>query len=549
MTTTTPFWDDTTQDHLHWLTVRATFAPLSAAGQRRLRHLQPFRNGEQVEWHQAVADWQALRRLPDRDARKRFADRLRALPDVADCLRLIEQGGGLRAADFFDLKQFLWHGRELEGEVDAHQLAFPWWGQPAWETLLRLLQPDGELVPSFAVADIADSAWNELRTARTRLENDLLAGKKAQGERLRATYKRPPNRDGRYVWDRQERDLLARAGQDPDLQLVQETPFELIYSVLDPGELAPLRTRHEQVLEDLADCETRLLRARTALLHPHVQELTALVDQLARLDLAFAAAQVAEAWGSACTPVWVTGATPWQIQSGWHPVVRTAVESRGGTYTPLDLVLQPGVGVITGPNMGGKTIVLHTVGLLQALAQHGLPVPAVQFDFHPVERIGLSGGDEQDARSGLSSFGGEMLRLAHLLHAPGRALLLLDEVGRTTNPTEGEALAAALVEHLLDTGHTALFASHFPGVVHVPGLQTYRVAGLCTADLPLFDPLHPAAALAQLQHAMDYRLLPCPAGEVPHEAVRLAAVFGLPDDVIRRAEQRLTRTDHREEGR
>src|SRR3569833_3096567 len=128
--------------------------------------------------------------------------------------------------------------------------------------------------------------------------------------------------------------------------------------------------------------------------------------------------------------------------------------------------------------MGGKTVVLKTFGLLQALAQFGMPVPAARFAFHPVERIGLSGGDEQSMDSGLSSFGAEVQRLAELLHGGTRALLLLDEVARTTNPEEGEALAIGLAGYLLHSGHAALMASHFPGVTGVPGIQGFRVAGL-----------------------------------------------------------------------
>ncbi|MGZ4113138.1 MAG: MutS-related protein, partial [Tumebacillaceae bacterium] len=163
-------------------------------------------------------------------------------------------------------------------------------------------------------------------------------------------------------------------------------------------------------------------------------------------------------------------------------------------------------------------------------------VPAERFHFQPVDLIGLSGGDEQNMVSGLSSFGGEMQRIAHLLKQKGTALLLLDEVARTTNPEEGEALAIGLASFLVDSSHTAVMASHFTGVTQVAGIQGFRVAGLRTDVLAELEQSGTTGdVLQRLQSAMDYRLVKSDGGEVPKHAVRLAKCFGLPEQVLEKA--------------
>ncbi|MGZ4030810.1 MAG: MutS-related protein, partial [Tumebacillaceae bacterium] len=524
------FWDETTQSLLGWPEVWSAFQPISKAGARYKRGVRPFLPHEMMEWQAAMHDWQAmLGAIGDVEWRKGVTDALRELPDCLALLHLIEQGAGLRQVDFFEIKTFLRKGHLLESMLLDQGLSFPWWVSVEWEALLDKLNPSGEIVPAFSLADVGDSVLGALREDLAQVEAAMFACRKEQTERLRARYGRGPSKEGQYVWEKAERVRLTEAAQDAEIRLVQENVFEAVYQVVEPAVLDELRAQRERTLVEIEDREMIVLQHLVREFQPHVEALVGAFHALARLDWTLVKASVAFQWhggvvGAVCTSeeklegvagdavrgvaVSVPAGEPWLVCGGWHPVVRDAVEKRGGTFTWLDMDLQRGVGLITGPNMGGKTIVLKTFGLLQALAQHAMPVPAEQFHFQLVDLIGLSGGDEQNMVSGLSSFGGEMQRIAHLLKQKGTALLLLDEVARTTNPEEGEALAIGLASFLVDSSHTAVMASHFTGVTQVAGIQGFRVAGLRTDVLAELEQSGTTGdVLQRLQSAMDYRLV------------------------------------------
>lgn len=545
----TLFWDETTKHELLWPEVWAQVVPLTKMGQTLKRDLRPFLPEERILWQTAMSDLKALyTATEDVEWSKQLQDTVRACPDVEGVLQLLSGGASLRQVDFFDLKKFLWQGRAIQRLLLTKGLMFSWWQLVDWDDFIEMLNPPGTLLPTFTLSDLPDTVLRGLQSDLRRVEADIQTVKKEQVERAKHRYGRAPNRDGEYVWDKGERDMLLRAAEDAELQLVQENMFESVYRLLESEEIVALREQREAKVQEIEDQEILLLAKLVRKFRPHVIWMQGSLQAVAQLDLTLAKTSLAQKWSGAgmTFPLWLHGAEePWTVTEGWHPVARTAVEKRdgAGTYTPLDLTLQAGVGVITGPNMGGKSVVLKTFGLLQALAQHAMPVPAAYFAFHPLERIGLLGGDEQSVEAGLSSFGAEMKRLSGLLNGPGRALLLLDEVARTTNPLEGEALAVGVTTHLLRSGHVALFASHFPGVTCVEGIQGFRVAGLRQEMLIELEQERPDDVLSRLRGAMDYRLVPSEREGVPKHALRLARCFGLPEDLLQVTQEVLDRKE------
>ena len=133
---------------------------------------------------------------------------------------------------------------------------------------------------------------------------------------------------------------------------------------------------------------------------------------------------------------------------------------------PLDIDLAPGTFalVITGPNTGGKTVTLKTVGLMAAMAQSGLHIPVQSGSelslFHDLH---ADIGDEQSIEQSLSTFSGHITNIIRILKdADNRVLVILDELGAGTDPQEGAALARAILSHLLARGVTTFVATHYP---------------------------------------------------------------------------------------
>jgi DNA mismatch repair protein MutS2 len=152
------------------------------------------------------------------------------------------------------------------------------------------------------------------------------------------------------------------------------------------------------------------------------------------------------------------GSTVW-IKSARHPLLNPE------TVVPTNLTLEEDVFIvlITGPNTGGKTVSLKTLGLMVLMAQSGLHLPAVEARLTTFENVYADIGDEQSIEQSLSTFSAHMTNIVRILaQVDDRSLVLLDELGSGTDPSEGAALAQAVVNFLRDKGATTFIATHFP---------------------------------------------------------------------------------------
>jgi len=220
------------------------------------------------------------------------------------------------------------------------------------------------------------------------------------------------------------------------------------------------------------DEERRILYELSVQVGDHREELIYGVENLAMLDLIFAKAKYAE-----------------ELKAT-EPVIHSLKEERGkkdparlssfvfllnkarhplldpNAVVPVDINPREGTRaiIITGPNTGGKTVSLKTVGLLALMAQSGLHIPAQSGSelpcFHDVY---ADIGDEQSIEQSLSTFSGHITNIIRILkHIDNRSLVIFDELGAGTDPQEGAALARAIMTHLLESGCTTLVATHYP---------------------------------------------------------------------------------------
>jgi DNA mismatch repair protein MutS2 len=237
---------------------------------------------------------------------------------------------------------------------------------------------------------------------------------------------------------------------------------------------------HELQLAEAREVE-RILTRLSHLVGESAEPLRMNVEILAELDLAFAKAQYSFALRG--VPATLTDqdtqgeGEPLQLLRARHPLLPAE------TVVPIDVHLgdEATVLLITGPNTGGKTVSLKTVGLLSAMSQAGLHIPAADGSRLPVfSGIYADIGDEQSIEQSLSTFSSHMTHIIDILEqADDRSLVLLDEVGVGTDPVEGAALAQALIDELLARRCLTVCSSHYARLkayaYETPGVQNAAV--------------------------------------------------------------------------
>ncbi len=230
---------------------------------------------------------------------------------------------------------------------------------------------------------------------------------------------------------------------------------------VEPGPVVELANRIQEARLREQRLEHEVLHRLTAELLRSGDRLARVDAMLAEVDLAFAAA----AWAEVCEGAWpslAAATAPMVLVGARHPVLLRELPPEAIVSLDLEFGGAYDLLIVTGPNTGGKTVVLKTIGLIGCLARAGLPVPSAASSRVPLwDGIGADIGDAQGLESSLSTFSGHLQRIRALLAgaAPGR-LVLLDELGTGTDPEEGAALGQALLEEFQARGARVIANTH-----------------------------------------------------------------------------------------
>jgi len=379
--------------------------------------------------------------------------------------------------------------------------------------------------PRSEVTDAASPMLSEFRR-ETRLAHDRLTAKlqrilSSPTGRHAAQEPIVTLRDGRYV-------IPVKAelrGQLPGIvHDVSSSGATVFLEPLDAVELG--NAWRELQLEEHREVE-RILRALSAQVGQAAADIETTVQTLAELDLALAKAKLGEAL--ACNELpYLSDDQPWLAQG---PAELRLVNARHplltGEVVPISIWVGDSYSIvlITGPNTGGKTVALKTVGLLTLMAQAGLPIPADLGSRIPVfDSVHADIGDEQSIEQSLSTFSSHVGNIIHILaKAEPNSLVLLDELGAGTDPSEGTALAQAILHHLLDVGATTVATTHH-------------------GQLKLFAHVTPGIVNASVEFDLEslaptYRLTIGLPGQ--SNALAIADRLGMPAEILERARQHI----------
>jgi DNA mismatch repair protein MutS2 len=330
---------------------------------------------------------------------------------------------------------------------DAHLLKFiadyPDVGAAA-ATVFGVLTPEGELRDLPTLRDI------RRRIAKIREESAAIMGAYLRDEQTRAILQSevPTQRDGRLV-------LAVKANYKSRVRgLVHEVSATGQTVYLEPEDLL---LKNNELLQEEAKLEEeirRILREATDRLRPSAQDLTRAFSLTVELDTLMARAECSHrnAWN------YVFSYEPrLALTQARHPLL-------GARAVPIDLAMDQVTRllIVSGPNTGGKTVTLKTVGLLAAMRQFGLGLPCRADSSLPFfDGIFADIGDEQSLSQSLSTFSGHMKNVSGIVrYADKDSLVLLDELGSGTDPEEGSAIAMALLDRFIERGSLVLVTSH-----------------------------------------------------------------------------------------
>lgn len=449
----------------------------------RARELGPSGDIEQVRYLLGVTA-EAVQLLTDfPDVTIGGAKDIRALVDRA------EKGGRLQAAELLTVADMVTASRNLRRsflrlpEVDSRfpsllEFATHLADLPDLETdLARSIGPRGDVLDtaSEALARIR----REVRVAHSRLMervNSLLTGGRYASAIQDAIV---TTRDGRYVVPIKAEARAQVPGIVHDTSASGQTLF------IEPFDVVDLNNKwREAQIEEQREID-RILDALSQRIGARADALDLTVEAVAAIDLAMAKARLAFAMKATRPGIW---SGPPAGPDG-HPTHRISlVRARHplldpATVVPIDVHIGETYRVllITGPNTGGKTVALKTVGLLTLMAQAGLYLPADDTSVVSVfPAVFADIGDEQSIAQSLSTFSAHMRNvIAMLREVTPDSLVLLDELGAGTDPQEGSALARALISALLDLGPVVIATTHYSEVkayaYQTPGVENASV--------------------------------------------------------------------------
>ncbi|MFN2195617.1 MAG: endonuclease MutS2 [Anaerolineales bacterium] len=382
--------------------------------------------------------------------------------------------------------------------------------------------------------DILDSASPTLSAVRreTKITHDRLMGRlqKMVSDSKYAPYLQESivtQRDGRFV-------IPLRAEFKGRIKaIVHDQSSSGATLFVEPLGVVEMNNQHRELILQERDEERKILAELSQQAGAAAGEIEQAVDLVAELDVAFASAKYAFALRAA-EPILIPfkrarqtnhpGSTI-RLFDARHPLLDPE------TVVPIDVDLDAETYalVITGPNTGGKTVSLKTVGLLILMAQAGLHIPAQSgSEVTCFEQIFADIGDEQSIEQSLSTFSGHIKNIIGILNqADDHSLVILDELGAGTDPQEGAALARSLLTHLLQRQVTTLVTTHHP-------------------ELKAFAHTTPGVVNASVEFNLEtleptYRLVIGLPGR--SNALAIARRLGLPEELVESARSELNPDD------
>jgi DNA mismatch repair protein MutS2 len=453
--------------------------------------------------------------------------------DIREMVKMAALGKVLPPKSLLEIRKTLSDAHRLKSHLQTLSHELPLLSGLANDivTLDQLVRDiDGCLSPIGELLDTASPKLASVRHRMREVRQELLTHLQAiiTSPRGRRIVQEPiiTEREGRYVIPVKVESRRQIKGIVHDVSNTEATVF------IEPWTTADTQNELRQLVAEEKDEAERILRTLSAEAGAFEAEITGNIELIAEIDVALAKARYASG-AKATEPIIVAGRSA-RVEGEEPGGVLRLVEARHPLLKKKAVPLSVEIGrdfsvlVITGPNTGGKTVALKTIGLLSLMAQAGLPIPAQAESRIPVfDGVYADIGDEQSIEQTLSTFSWHIGNIVRIINdATARSLVLLDELGTNTDPGEGSALARAILLHFLSQQIMAVATTHYTELKAI----AHATDGMENAALDV-DPV----TMTPTYHLT----VGIPGGS---NALATASRLGLPEAIVTRARKMLSQS-------
>ncbi|MBV9444253.1 MAG: endonuclease MutS2, partial [Acidobacteriaceae bacterium] len=441
----------------------------SAAGRALVEELEPHRDRARLESDLAEAG-EAIGYLREtsgaQEAKAGAAIRLRfdQLRDIETPARILRvEGASLDGREILDLFHTLALAGEYRGILLGVAERFPLLARRATKLAdLRGLarQYSRSFLPDGSLSDDASVALRRIRRDIERQQRSI----QESLERFLRVHRDDGTLQEDFVTIREDRYVVPIvAGQKGRVDgVIHGSSGTGRTLFVEPFETIALNNQLVRLREDELREIERILAEITNALREHSPEISATAEALAEFDLVFAKAGFAREY-NAIVPRFSGADRKLVLRDARHPLLETVLRKQRRPIIPIsfELTEERRCLLISGPNTGGKTVTMKTTGLLALMAHAAIPVPCAEAEFPLLDDVLADIGDAQSIAESLSSFSGHLLHVKQMLEqVTPESLVLLDELGRATDPEEGGALGVAILDEFRKSGAFCLASTH-----------------------------------------------------------------------------------------
>jgi len=439
----------------------------------------------------------------------------------------------LTVHQLYEIKEYIYYYNQLYYFLEKQDWLDIFGDLKDLTEFFEILDPEGFGLPIFVISSAYSDEIGDILNKQLKLIQELKESHTQLLEKAKKELQIPYLKDS-FTVSRAETELADRIIHSPYFVLTAENVANYSFALADDEHCLELKKKINNLQEKLEAEEHYVLQELTDIYREWESEIFLSWLSLRRGAWKILLSNFAFKYNCSIPVVWHKKAII--VKKAVNLPLKRHLESMGRKYQPVDYEFSGSVSLLTGPNMGGKTTVLKTIGQFCTLLHYGIPLPCESAELPLFKHIWYN-QSETDNNADLSSFGREVVSFTQAIQQSGTNLFLLDEFARGTNPIEGELLVSAVLQYLATTRNMSIAATHFSAPTMLPKVTQYSIAGLNLNKIKAQNPRDANERLIILNEAMDYSIKRLKKNEAPPlNAINVARILGMPEEILKYTE-------------